>query len=990
MNRGRVRRREDDGVDPLSLDAFNPRITGFRPDTVWNYYFIENRLPELAQWRRRYYPTSPSCDWCMVYNQYCNFPQGCAQCQAANRPCTGAPAPMSMGYPQPAPYAQPTPFGQPVPAAQPQRYSLPYAQPQPQPQPAAQPELFDDRFIDPRLLEHDRQQQQGGAQAQAQAQPQPQPLSYSEGYAQAFNNSAVPAGTGGIDLGQSSYTAGLVGTVYDPNRPDASSSTLPPPGGFGLSLNPVPDPSYGYGSGFESGYTSGSRFGFGFGFGFSFFPESIPSYDPSTAPSYFPDPAPAPAPLYPDLAVAPTPADFTQNPAPAAGPSTRNRDDDFITPQRRAGLPANWVNCWPSGTRPPSTDLAGNPINECDACRADRPGYPCDAWIGVSPGVGCTHCKKGDRTCRWGDVRLAPRPDGLTEPISCDRCTRLDILGCSWRNRPSGVPYEECTSCVRANQPCSHGFLGGSPGLYPRYLLGSNNTHFDATCHLPARSTGRQQGSRERQSNPVRTFIPAGPRSRSPAQFRTRGGDVIQPSTFDPTVTRRLNISGRRTDGGQQCLLCASRVSQGHTRTNSRRCNANPSIPRGCDQCSSWGVQCIVDGAALPPTVSNSAGTTRDQAHYSHCDVCVRYGRPCDRKRPCDSCVIFGVACHGGAVKGTFHRGVPGDDQPLYYLRTGFGDGGVFTYPASRSARRPALPLDYHLQYQPSNGYSGVGLGYVDVHRQPLRIPPPPQGQQVNYPVPPAPQPLPPNVPDVPEQEPGDPAIQLGTPIYSPLNIAQPIPETPGNQIPSPSNFPSSASAPPLQPTEQVPQFDNSVFDLPFEHPDFSGPVAEPSVVPQDSQGYVSPSDILKSPSSFAGPSLGSPLHQGGSSAFPQGHTGSGEQGLTEQELNELLSSWTNDNAIPNESPHQTQPDNSQQQAGHGSPANHGAQPINFDSPPGPNPPSPFFIDEPPPVDWPAVEDQSPPSYVPPEWNTTEYFDMFGGSSEAGPSGTQG
>ncbi|KAI0847506.1 hypothetical protein F5Y00DRAFT_271061 [Daldinia vernicosa] len=931
MGRGIIRRRDDDDEDdndPLFMDQFNPRARQYSPNAVWRYYFLEHRLSELGEWRRRYHPTNPRCDYCMIFNLFCNVPQGCAQCLAVNRPCTGAPTPAALAHPQPKQHHL---FGHPV--------KLDHG-------------IFDDIPIDPRLLDDPNYQPPPRPQPPQPPQPQPQP--YSQPWTQTFvgQGSSFPVVPGGS---QSSYLGGLVGTVFDRNRPDASSYTLPPAGGFQGGFNqmpdPVPGPSFAPVSGPTPGYTPAPAPNS------NFFPDLIPSYNPAADPGYFPPPPPAPAPAHYH------PPQFTHNPAPPpiAGPSNVNRDDEFITPEIRARLPADWVNGWPPGIRPPQVDRAGNPITECDACRLDRPGYPCDAWSGVSPGVGCTYCKKGDRSCRWGDVRLAPRPDGITEPLSCDRCVRTDILGCSWRNRPTGAPYAPCTTCVAAGEPCTHGSQGDRPGLRPDQLLGSDHTHFTVTCYLAGNFSRRPAASRERQSNQARSFNIEGPRVRSPGQIRTRpvppAGSQPTTPTFDNT-TRRLNLSGRRTDGGQQCMLCASRVSQGHTRANSRRCNADPSIPRGCDQCSSWGVQCVVDGAALPPTVHLTAGTLRDQAHYSHCEACNRNGRPCDRKRPCDCCVIFGVACRDISARGTFHRGVPGDDQPLYYLRTGFGDGGVYTLPPSRG-NRPALPMDYHLQYRPSNGLSGVGLGYVDENRRPLTIPQPPPGQQVDYPIVPyVPQALPPNVPvapvapDVPGQQ-GSPfaapapapapaphtpiAQQGGIPIYSPLNVANPVQESPGfNPVPSPSNDPSPYPSSPLDPAQPNP-FDESVFDLPFSPPNWGSPVPEPSGDQQNLPEYQSPSNIFQqspgdqqnlpeyqSPSNIfqsspvpAPPMPGPPLQP----PSPVQSAVAGHE-MSEEEYQVMMSAWTNYNAMVDEPSPQTggdpqpQPDNPQQQTG--------------------------------------------------------------------------
>ncbi|OTA94309.1 hypothetical protein M434DRAFT_384045 [Hypoxylon sp. CO27-5] len=130
-----------------------------------------------------------------------------------------------------------------------------------------------------------------------------------------------------------------------------------------------------------------------------------------------------------------------------------------------------------------------------------------------------------------------------------------------------------------------------------------------------------------------------------------------------------------------------------------RPCNADPENGIGCTHCSNFGLFCVVEGQVLRPLPTRDP---KPQTNYSKCAACKQFGRNCDRKRPCDSCVKYGSFCHLEAdTVGCFHRGVDGDDQPLYYLRLGYGLEGV-------DSVRPAHILDvstppnYHLHHVPS------------------------------------------------------------------------------------------------------------------------------------------------------------------------------------------------------------------------------------------------------------------------------------------------
>ncbi|KAI1470339.1 uncharacterized protein F4812DRAFT_456346 [Daldinia caldariorum] len=644
-------------MNPLFYDRYNPRSQYFDAYSFWHQYSGHSYDDYVfEEWRRKYLPADRRCDYCMVFNKFCDLTEPCTECMMYGVPvCRGG-----RGHDPATGPAGPGPDGSHIP-------------PPPPPAPAPVPP-----------------------------------------YAFRFP----------VD--------GPTGYHYPPPPvPGDPISPYPPP------LPPAPAPA------------------------------PAPAYFPSPAPITAPAPAPAPAtaPAYvPAYVPAPAPAPAPSGLVPAPAPG--------LTPEQMGRLPGWWHNGWPPTQRPPATDAAGALIHECDYCRAEHPGYPCDAWIEASPGLGCTYCKKNDRTCRWNTTILAPRPDGMTEPISCDQCAASNILRCSWRSRATGAPYGPCQNCVDGGHQCTHGGVGAENLPLP------GHTHFTITRHLPSQYAKRTKQNKERQLNTTPTFIAEMPRPNSPPVW-----GKVHDTTYNPLIPRRLYLSGKRTLGlGMQCLLCASKLSQRHAHSNRDRCNAiqdpaDPSQNRGCSECANVGVHCVVNGLVLPPVMAPNAGTAADQVHFSKCEPCVRNRRPCDRKRPCDSCVIHGETCRGGAIRGTFYRGVPGDDQPAYYRRAGYGDGGVYT--PRPAGPRYLMPLDYHLQYRPSYGQSGVGLGYVD------RL-----GNQVPVPAPlPAPAPAPLSAP-IPAPLPAPIPAPVPAPMPAPLPAPSPGPSPGSSHGPSPGPHP--------------------------------------------------------------------------------------------------------------------------------------------------------------------------------------------------------
>ncbi|KAI1093038.1 hypothetical protein F5B19DRAFT_172323 [Rostrohypoxylon terebratum] len=116
----------------------------------------------------------------------------------------------------------------------------------------------------------------------------------------------------------------------------------------------------------------------------------------------------------------------------------------------------------------------------------------------------------------------------------------------------------------------------------------------------------------------------------------------------------------------------------------------------GCTTCSLWGLVCVVHGQVLPPRPLT--GNEKESA-MARCDCCRVNNRLCDRKRPCDSCIIHGEpVCRGTWFANCFWRGAPGDNQPLYYERLNLHPV-LGARVATFAPQKPVAPPDYHTRY---------------------------------------------------------------------------------------------------------------------------------------------------------------------------------------------------------------------------------------------------------------------------------------------------
>ncbi|KAI0889221.1 uncharacterized protein GGS22DRAFT_153442 [Annulohypoxylon maeteangense] len=192
----------------------------------------------------------------------------------------------------------------------------------------------------------------------------------------------------------------------------------------------------------------------------------------------------------------------------------------------------------------------------------------------------------------------------------------------------------------------------------------------------------------------------------------------------DPRDAWRGLVKPTRFNAHDKCETCIRRCKGRHN------CDMEPGANRGCSECSLWGLFCVFQGRALAPRpLSGQEKIMR----VGECDHCRHYLRRCDRKRPCDSCVLHNEAvCPGPNQHNCFWRGAPGDNLPLYYHRLRYNDEGVNSdWPILAPIR--LIPHDYHLSWLP-----------LLEGQDPARLPFPGKMPEhhVEPPIPPLPQPL--------------------------------------------------------------------------------------------------------------------------------------------------------------------------------------------------------------------------------------------------------
>ncbi|OTA59208.1 hypothetical protein K449DRAFT_466913 [Hypoxylon sp. EC38] len=312
------------------------------------------------------------------------------------------------------------------------------------------------------------------------------------------------------------------------------------------------------------------------------------------------------------------------------------------------------------------------------------------------------------------------------------------------------------------------------------------------------------------------------------------------------------------------CKLCYYKIPK-----RVRPCNADPENGIGCTHCTNFGLFCVVEGRVLRPLQTPD---DKPQTHYSKCAACRRHGRNCDRKRPCDSCVKYGSACHLEAdTFGCFYRGVDGDDQPLYYLRLGYGLEGVDSVRPAHILDRVSTPHDYHLHHVPST--SALPHQPAPVTQYELAFPSAPINSAPNpalvNPAPVNPAPYPPLVNPVPFPALPNPAPVNPAP-YPPLVNPVPFPALPN---PAPVN---PAPYPPLVNPVPFPALLNPVPVNPAPNPPLVDPAfIDPALLtrPPVDPAFIDPALLTRPPVQVSAPAglFGSPVtHASGSPAVSQ------------------------------------------------------------------------------------------------------------------------
>ena len=186
---------------------------------------------------------------------------------------------------------------------------------------------------------------------------------------------------------------------------------------------------------------------------------------------------------------------------------------------------------------------------------------------------------------------------------------------------------------------------------------------------------------------PVPPFVPVGIPG-DPGPLGPRPGPVTH---LDPRrwygVTGSLDPNSNlaqwtKVRTGASCMMCNNKLA-GNKKCDVNLGDENGVGKRGCTLCSYWGVVCSVqvgtakDDPTHQPLPSADASNKPKRTLYNPCGACLRNSTRCDRKWPCDSCVLAGLECVTANSTGKFRRGVSGDTMPDYYRACGYGPLGV-------------------------------------------------------------------------------------------------------------------------------------------------------------------------------------------------------------------------------------------------------------------------------------------------------------------------
>lgn len=211
--------------------------------------------------------------------------------------------------------------------------------------------------------------------------------------------------------------------------------------------------------------------------------------------------------------------------------------------------------------------------------------------------------------------------------------------------------------------------------------------------------------------------------------------DIIAPSasvpdtTTDATNTTDVAPAPAPITTRKKCEGCEHASTPGYKGKRSHRsCDTDLVNGRGCKQCVTYGLVCVLDGYVLPRhrdakshvgfTPCNSckdaaraegpAGGTHDTRNNAAIGPVERATLLCDRKQACDRCCLTNSYCHrsvenSARIVGIIGRDKPGADLEGFYLNAGKAQGqpGVLhpDYGTGKGKKHWVMPMDYHFQY---------------------------------------------------------------------------------------------------------------------------------------------------------------------------------------------------------------------------------------------------------------------------------------------------
>lgn len=358
----------------------------------------------------------------------------------------------------------------------------------------------------------------------------------------------------------------------------------------------------------------------------------------------------------------------------------------------------------------PTIDFSFKPLPKCTYCDETYPDAPCD----LRPGrytLECTNCtnKRAEdpfhrckliedehkllyRRYNAKDPMVFVREDvcggcaGTAKAMTCDMDPVLSI-GCTdclargvdchraktrdkMRRRPAKPTHAQgtwfrriCDMCAANNDETAVFNINGDER--PRCSWLDDRGHWKHGC-LPCREKNMACTFRGFTVEPVE--------------------QMMRPTSWNPAsgVRQTWLLVSKSTNFRKECVRC----NQDHA-----PCYVGMQRPTAaCKRCTAFGLSCSdKDNKSYPIFDLSLVGFGADvEMAFEACKCCLDNNRPCDRQRPCDSCVL----ADGGrnCDKPPKARYIKAGDYrkanlirtrlnphfgPLYYLALGYGDGGV-------------------------------------------------------------------------------------------------------------------------------------------------------------------------------------------------------------------------------------------------------------------------------------------------------------------------